>query len=73
VKVLSGIFHSRVEYPELPPSKLKVIEEARAAESDEEIIKVKEKDHNKDSTGTEDEQLTEEKEKQTEGGRKAQP
>lgn len=28
VKVLSGIFHSRVEYPELPSAKLKVIEEA---------------------------------------------
>lgn len=27
VKVLSGIFHSRVEYPELSPAKLKMIEE----------------------------------------------
>lgn len=26
VKVLSGIFHSRVEYPELPPAKLKALE-----------------------------------------------
>lgn len=28
VKVLSGIFHSRVEYPELPSAKVKAIEEA---------------------------------------------
>ncbi|NLI91643.1 MAG: HDIG domain-containing protein [Peptococcaceae bacterium] len=46
VKVLSGIFHSRVEYPELPPSKLKVIESARTAQSEEEIMKTDEKDHN---------------------------
>jgi len=46
VKVLSGIFHSRVEYPELPPSKLKAIEQAQPLHNDGEIIKQEENDHN---------------------------
>lgn len=47
VKVLSGIFHSRVEYPELPPAKTKATEETRDKEkisphNDGELIKIDE-------------------------------
>ncbi|MCM1566600.1 MAG: HDIG domain-containing protein [Dehalobacter sp.] len=36
VKVLSGIFHSRIEYPELPSAKTKVAEEAGTGQKQEE-------------------------------------
>jgi putative nucleotidyltransferase with HDIG domain len=46
VKVLSGIFHSRVEYPELPAAKLKVIGESRGAQDETAIMKPDKNDHN---------------------------
>ncbi len=50
VKVLSGIFHSRVEYPEFPTSKLKAIEQSQSApvQNDGEIIKLEEIDNNRE-------------------------
>jgi len=37
VKVLSGIFHSRVEYPEFPAAKLKAVEEAQKIKNEETV------------------------------------
>lgn len=62
VKVLSGIFHSRVEYPELPPSKLKAIEQAQPLHNDGEIIKQDENDHNKVEEDEEDQTAKPERE-----------
>ncbi len=54
VKVLSGIFHSRVEYPEFSPAKLKMIEEGHnknkkdpgeQAEQESQESQEKQKDH----------------------------
>ncbi|RNC29883.1 MAG: Cyclic-di-AMP phosphodiesterase PgpH [Candidatus Dichloromethanomonas elyunquensis] len=43
VKVLSGIFHTRIEYPELSPSKLRIVEAARPVQNDGEAKEENEK------------------------------
>ncbi len=63
VKVLSGIFHSRVEYPELPSAKLKAIEEAsQPPQNDGEITKNDETDHNSTEEPLDNEESSERKE-----------